>query len=675
MSVVLNRKLFNGNNKPSSRNNGIVSGFDDDNNDSELQQLIDERRKVYQDILPEPTQVGRLEAASPALLALGSALLSGRSLQGGIGGALDILGQGLGASAPLFDQAIQRRRAAEQANVDRQVDIDLAALKSAEDILATRAATKAKGFKTERDANDRLRYVEGPEKGELVFPNVVPEEKGEPGVPKKIYYKNPNFDQDSPVSDENPRYVTSQIRKGTDNKFRVLDNTPNSETFGEFILEDDWKFGYTLENPEKLVTPSSGDVWIKNPAYDENAEGAKASDMFLLTKFKKDKFNNITILDNREGSPTKDDYILDSNFNDYTFSEPKSMIQAEEAKLDKNELYALVQTEFDKLNKFQNKTTRTLSEKELAAIIMRAGDDPGEWEKFSQTFGGSFFELGEILQDYQTPDSNPSEVVTGQDDAGGTETVVTTGVEGTEYRDHIDEKYDLDKNDINYNIKRDRALKNYNQLETFPPDVVDSIISAFDGFKDLKMMADNYDVGIPYGGWIVGVTSKLGLNPRATEFLTGKNGTLVTSTSALIKGIPSDFDVQNLLNTLPSEGEGDLVNFVRIKRLERVYSDIIKNYLAFYGGINYRVPPRVEIIAREMLGNEAVDEALSTEYSAQKLNDLRLLSTAEYIEKYGDPFKSSLDILGLPDSAFTGAKLNEAEQEELEALQKKYTGG
>ena len=44
MSVVLSRKLFNGN-KPSSKNNGIVSGFDDDN-DSELQQLIDERKKV-----------------------------------------------------------------------------------------------------------------------------------------------------------------------------------------------------------------------------------------------------------------------------------------------------------------------------------------------------------------------------------------------------------------------------------------------------------------------------------------------------------------------------------------------------------------------------------------------------------------------------------------------------
>ena len=637
MSVVLSRKLFNGN-KPSSKNNGIVSGFDDDN-DSELQQLIDERRKVYQDILPAPTEVSRLSAASPALLALGSALLSGRSLQGGIPGALEILGQGVGASAPLFGEALRTRRAAEQANIQRQFDIDLAAVKSAEDILATREAAAA---------------------------------KGEPGSPKKIFYKNPNFDEGMPRSDENPQYISSFIRKGTDNKFRVKDQTPNSPTFGEMILEDDWEFGYTLDDPRKFVTPSSGDVWIRNPAYDENAEGAKASDMFLLTKFEKDKFGNIRILDNREGSKTKGDYIMDNNFNDYTFSEPKSMIAAEEAELSKDKLYALVQTEFDKLNKAQNRSTRKLSDKELAAIIMRAGDDPGEWEKFSQQFGGSFFELGEILQDYQTPEPNISIEFGSDDETGNIEEVVTTGVEATGYRDHIDERFNLDKSDPNYDIKRQAAIKQYNQLETFPPNVVESVISAFDGFKDLKMMADNYDVGIPYGGWIVGVTSKLGLNPRATEFLTGKNGTLVTSTSALIKGIPSDFDVQNLLNTLPSEGEGDSVNFARIKRLERVYSDIIKNYLSFYGGINYRVPPQVEIIAREMIGNEAVDEALSTEYSQQKLNDLRSLSKDEYIAKYGDPFKSSIDILGLPDSSFSGAELSDAEKDELKGFEDKF---
>lgn len=635
MSVVLSRKLFNGN-KPSSKNNGIVSGFDDDN-DSELQQLIDERKKVYQDILPAPTEVSRLSAASPALLALGSALLSGRSLQGGIPGALEILGQGVGASAPLFGEALRTRRAAEQANIQRQFDIDLAAVKSAEDILATRAAAAA---------------------------------KAKPGDIKSVFYLNPNFDENSPVSDQNPRYIQSVRQMGSDNQLRIKDATPNSATFGEFVLEDQFS-GYTTSDPRKLVTPSSGDVWIKNPAYDPNAEGAKESDMFLLTKFKKDKFNNVRILDNRDGSKTKGDYVLENNFGEYSFTEPKSMIEAEGEKLDKANLYGLVQTEFDKMNKIMNKKTRKLSDKELAAIIMRAGDDPGEWEKFSTQFGSSFFELGEILQDYQTPDPALSIEFTGTDDAGNTEEVVTTGTE-TEvgYRDHIDERYDLNKSDPNYDIKRQAAIKNYNQLETFPPNVVESVISAFDGFKDLKLMADNYDVGIPYGGWLVGITSKLNLNPRATEFLTGKNGTLVTSTSALIKGIPSDFDVQNLLNTLPSEGEGDAVNFARVKRLERVYSDIIKNYLSFYGGINYRIPPQVEVLAREMIGNEAVDEALSTEYTAKKLQDLRSMSREEYIKEYGDVFESSINILNLPDSEFVGAELTDSEKKLLEEFEK-----
>ena len=635
MSVVLSRKLFNGN-KPSSKNNGIVSGFDDDN-DSELQQLIDERKKVYQDILPAPTEVSRLSAASPALLALGSALLSGRSLQGGIPGALEILGQGVGASAPLFGEALRTRRAAEQANIQRQFDINLAAVKSAEDILATRAAAAA---------------------------------KAKPGDIKSVFYLNPNFDENSPVSDQNPRYIQSVRQMGSDNQLRIKDATPNSATFGEFVLEDQFS-GYTTSDPRKLVTPSSGDVWIKNPAYDPNAEGAKESDMFLLTKFKKDKFNNVRILDNRDGSKTKGDYVLENNFGEYSFTEPKSMIEAEGEKLDKANLYGLVQTEFDKMNKIMNKKTRKLSDKELAAIIMRAGDDPGEWEKFSTQFGSSFFELGEILQDYQTPDPALSIEFTGTDDAGNTEEVVTTGTE-TEvgYRDHIDERYDLNKSDPNYDIKRQAAIKNYNQLETFPPNVVESVISAFDGFKDLKLMADNYDVGIPYGGWLVGITSKLNLNPRATEFLTGKNGTLVTSTSALIKGIPSDFDVQNLLNTLPSEGEGDAVNFARVKRLERVYSDIIKNYLSFYGGINYRIPPQVEVLAREMIGNEAVDEALSTEYTAKKLQDLRSMSREEYIKEYGDVFESSINILNLPDSEFVGAELTDSEKKLLEEFEK-----
>jgi len=62
------------------------------------------------DIAQERKPFSRLAAASPALLNLSGALLSGKSYQGGVGGALDILGQGLTASAPGFAKAVEARR-------------------------------------------------------------------------------------------------------------------------------------------------------------------------------------------------------------------------------------------------------------------------------------------------------------------------------------------------------------------------------------------------------------------------------------------------------------------------------------------------------------------------------------------------------------------------------------
>lgn len=62
------------------------------------------------DLVPERKPFSRLAAASPALLNLSGALLSGKSYQGGVGGALDILGQGLTASAPGFAKAVEARR-------------------------------------------------------------------------------------------------------------------------------------------------------------------------------------------------------------------------------------------------------------------------------------------------------------------------------------------------------------------------------------------------------------------------------------------------------------------------------------------------------------------------------------------------------------------------------------
>ena len=102
-----------------------------------------------------------------------------------------------------------------------------------------------------------------------------------------------------------------------------------------------------------------------------------------------------------------------------------------------------------------------------------------------------------------------------------------------------------------------------------------------------------------------------------------------------------------------------------------MYNDIIKNTLAWHSGLGNRIPMSIEIMAREMIGNQAVDEAMSIQYTQEKLNDLRSMTKEDYIKKYGDPFQESMNILNIPDSELL-PKLSESEQSELEAFEDKY---
>ena len=72
-----------------------------------------------------------------------------------------------------------------------------------------------------------------------------------------------------------------------------------------------------------------------------------------------------------------------------------------------------------------------------------------------------------------------------------------------------------------------------------------------------------------------------------------------------------------------------------------------------------------------MICNQAVDEAMSIQYTQEKLNDLRSMTKEDYIKKYGDPFQESMNILNIPDYELL-QKLSESEQSELEAFEDKY---
>jgi len=629
--AVLNRKLFNRGGPVSSRGVGITSGLVPVKgyaNGGTIEQDAEEYYQLLKGATPERKPFSRLQAASPALLELGGKLLSGRSFQGGFGGGLDILGQAATASAPGFAQAIAARQAYDAA--DPETDL----------------RAKALSLAIAKDTNKT---------------------KQKPGESKPVWYMNQDFDQDKPESSDNLKYIESVRRVGTDGQLRIRD------TNGDFVSEDKFP-NYMVSDPVKTQARKSGDVWLMNPAY----EGKDSNNMYLTSKFRQDEFGNKTILDLRPGSETENDYIPEENFKDYRFTEPKEAMESEGEKIRITKINSMIQDEFDRINKKQGKPERVLNSKELNTIRQRAGTDEGDWNKFSQQYAETFNELSAILKDYQDVDT-PIPDISIEFDGQKTEEEQQSNVNKKVYnidtqRDHIDDRFGLNKTDDNYDIDRKRAEVQYRLIDPVPPNVQDSMNAAFSGFKDLKMMTDNIREGSFLTGNIKRLTSAFGLDAGATEFITGEKGTLVSSTAALIKGIPSDFDVQNLKATIPNIGQGDSVNIVRAKRLQRMYNDIIKNSLAWHAGQGYRIPEAIEVKARAIIGNQAVNEALNTnKYTTQKLADIQTMSEEEFIKEYGDPFQESVNLLSIPDSEILPTlEEGSADKSELEAYENKY---
>ena len=118
-----------------------------------LNTLFKEKQRLLQSIRPDTPKFNRLDAATPALLTFFGNLMSGKSYQGGIGGALDIAGQSLTAATPQFSEALTARRKAKADERSEQFQLDLQAYGSAEDALAAEklaeatAAGKAPVFK------------------------------------------------------------------------------------------------------------------------------------------------------------------------------------------------------------------------------------------------------------------------------------------------------------------------------------------------------------------------------------------------------------------------------------------------------------------------------------------------------------------------------------------------
>ena len=153
---VYNRKLFfNRGGRVSARGTGITSGLIDTpkrgyvdgpgsyqgNGEealpgSDLQKSYSEYLDVINNIRSKREPTSKFELLAPAALTFFGKLMSGKSYQSGLGGALDIAGESLTAATPQLEAALQSKRAMKESRLDADDAAKLKALDMAYDDLA-----------------------------------------------------------------------------------------------------------------------------------------------------------------------------------------------------------------------------------------------------------------------------------------------------------------------------------------------------------------------------------------------------------------------------------------------------------------------------------------------------------------------------------------------------------
>ncbi len=120
----------------------------------------------------------------------------------------------------------------------------------------------------------------------------------------------------------------------------------------------------------------------------------------------------------------------------------------------------------------------------------------------------------------------------------------------------------------------------------------DAFSGGFDALSALKLMQSGIkETGIAEG-YLSKVQSFFGFNPKAIGFQTGRSN-FILSSSALIKGVPSDFDVKNLIKTIGELTLSEPTNVARIAYSQKLIEALIKRNIAYNKGIGKRIPPEI----------------------------------------------------------------------------------
>ena len=165
---------------------------------------------------------------------------------------------------------------------------------------------------------------------------------------------------------------------------------------------------------------------------------------------------------------------------------------------------------------------------------------------------------------------------------------------------------------------------NPNVFKPLPSAEIENYQQALQAWRSLKTMESTIDVT----GRVRGLQSKteafLGTDKRAVDFETARNNFRL-SAQALIKGIPSNFDVQTVIETLPSLTIAETSNRSRLDFAKQSFKDLVEGSIAYYKSLGYRSPAFVDKLAKEM------------DIDASKV---------EPWDRKGDPLQKAIDRMG-----------------------------
>lgn len=310
-----------------------------------------------------------------------------------------------------------------------------------------------------------------------------------------------------------------------------------------------------------------------------------------------------------------------------------------------------------------------LTETQIKRIIANIGKD--NWQK-TLPDTSTINEFYEYTEKFLIPEL---EATLAAEESGGT-TVLNEDLEAVPippgYSPIIVSKYNLDPNSYNFDQDYQVALQKYNKLPEMSENSAEAAFKAVENIKKLQTIVDNADAAIPLiGNQVAWFSKTFGMNTDLAEFAVAAEGLDLTAVDILVKGVPSNIDLKKVENITPKAGEAPATAKLKAKALSKFFGQALLDQIAFNAGLDKKIPEQLLLTAREIVGNDLVDRALGNTFSEQQKSDILSLSKEDYIKKYGDPLRSTMNILDMNvqiESDLSDAELDKLIEEQLKSL-------